>query len=120
MVVTQNPVAAQAQPKSINKAATVEATPPQNKSGTSLQQAAITPIVNRLISTPLDIATNLPTVKAKPVADPYDKSVRADTCSYNNTAQPRQLTPTEAAQGERMQQAALSRLIGAKLEEKRG
>ena len=120
MVVTQNPVAAQAQPKSINKAATVEATPPQNKSGTSLQQAAITPIVNRLISTPLDIATNLPTVKAKPVADPLRQAASEQTpVATSNTAQPRQLTPTEAAQGERMQQAALSRLIGAKLEEKR-
>ena len=85
MVVNQNPVAAQAQPKSIDKAATVEATPPQNKSGTPLRQAA---------SEQTPVATN-------------------------NTAQPRQLTPTEAAQGERMQQAALTRLIGAKLEEKR-
>lgn len=149
------------------KQATTTTTSPQNKTGTSLQQAAITPTVNRLISTPLGIATNPPTVKAKPVADPLRQAASEQTpVATSNTAQtrqlttalaaqeqrmqnrarlsleaqealqngqpfvvpvitakleetkPRELTPTEVAQGERMQQAALSRLIRAKLEEK--
>lgn len=101
------------------KQATTTTTSPQNKTSTSLQQAAITPIVNRLISTPLGIATNPATVKAKPIADPLRQVASEQTpVATSNAAQPRQLTPTEAAQGERMQQAALSRLIGAKLEEK--
>ena len=60
------------------------------------------------------------TLKTKPVADPLRQAASEQTpVATSNTAQPRPLTPTEAAQGERMQQAALSRLIGAKLEEKR-
>lgn len=102
------------------KQATTTTTSPQNKTGNPLQQTALPPNVNKLISTPLDIVTNPSTVKTKPVADPLRQATSEQTpVATNNTAQPRPLTPTEAAQGEKMQQAALTRLIGAKLEEKR-
>lgn len=101
------------------KQATTTTTSPQNKTGTSLQQAALPPNVNKLISTPLGIVTNPSTLKTKPVADLLRQAALEQTpVATSNTAQPRPLTPTEAAQGEGMEQAALSGLIGAKLEEK--
>ena len=99
--------------------ASATTTSPQNKSGTPLQQIALLPNVNKLISTPLDIVTNPSTIKTKPVADPLRQAALEQTpVATSNTAQPSQLTPAEVAQGETTEQAALSRLIGAKLEEK--
>ena len=87
------------------KQATTTTTSPQNKTGTSLQQAAITPIVNRLISTPLDIVTNPSTLKTKPVADPLRQAASEQPpVPTNNTSQPRQLPPAEIAQKERKEQ----------------
>lgn len=91
----------------------------QAQTGNSLQQTALPPNVNKLISTPLDIVTNPSTIKTKPVADPLRQAaLEQPPVATNNTSQPRQLPSAEIAQKERMQQTALSNLIGAKLEEK--
>jgi len=91
----------------------------QAQTGNPLQQTALPPNVNKLISTPLDILTNPSTIKTKPVADPLRQAALEQTpVATNNTSQPRQLPTAEKQQAERMNQEALFRLTGAKLEEK--
>lgn len=79
----------------------------QAQTGNSLQQTALPPNVNKLISTPLDIVTNPSTIKTKPVADPLRQAALEQTpVATNNISQPRQLPPAEIAQKETKGQAA--------------
>lgn len=85
--------------------ASATATSPQSKTGNPLQQTALPPNVNKLISTPLDIVTNPSTIKTKPVADPLRQAaLEQPPVPTNNTSQPRQLPPAEIAQKGRKEQ----------------
>ena len=85
--------------------ASATATSPQNKTGNSLQQTALPPNVNKLISTPLDIVTNPSTIKTKPVADPLRQAaLEQPPVATNNISQPRQLPTAEIAQKETKEQ----------------